>query len=159
VHNATHLLYIKTSGFHIRCGGIRRLVIFPYSLEFHLRLASFQSWVVHTGKIINPSLSLYGPRGPLDTEKKHWKEVKSFGQGLQSTYKSTKGREKLILQTNWTLHGKHRAPPSTQLENFYFPKWLKQGSSGSFSSHKIRQMEHLTRKCIPLVRSPLLSRT
>jgi hypothetical protein len=40
---SSHLLYIKTSGFHIRCGGIRRSLTPPYSVVFHLKFMSFHS--------------------------------------------------------------------------------------------------------------------
>jgi hypothetical protein len=39
-----YLLYISTSGFHIRCGGILRSFTPPYSEEFHRKLTSFHSW-------------------------------------------------------------------------------------------------------------------
>lgn len=40
----THLLYISTSGFHSRCGGIRKSFTPPYSDEFHLKFISFHSY-------------------------------------------------------------------------------------------------------------------
>lgn len=39
------LLYISTSGFQMRCGGIRRSLTPPYSDVFHLRFMSFHSCV------------------------------------------------------------------------------------------------------------------
>jgi len=43
VKRINHLLYISTSGFHRRCGGIRRSRTPPNSLEFHRRFISFHS--------------------------------------------------------------------------------------------------------------------
>lgn len=39
-----YLLYMRTSGFHSRCGGIRKSLTPPYSEEFQRRFMSFHSW-------------------------------------------------------------------------------------------------------------------
>ena len=41
--NSYYLLYISTSGFHSRWGGIRKSRTPPYSDEFHLKFISFHS--------------------------------------------------------------------------------------------------------------------
>lgn len=38
-----YLLYMSTSGFHSRCGGIRKSFTPPYSDEFHRKFISFHS--------------------------------------------------------------------------------------------------------------------
>lgn len=46
----TYLLYMSTSGFHSRCGGILKSFTPPYSDEFHLKFISFHSCRAHRSK-------------------------------------------------------------------------------------------------------------
>lgn len=43
IYSQIYLLYMSTSGFHIRCGGIRRSFTPEYSVVFHLKFMSFHS--------------------------------------------------------------------------------------------------------------------
>lgn len=58
IYSQIYLLYMSTSGFHIRCGGIRRSFTPEYSVVFHLKFMSFHSCVVRGRKCLLEIITL-----------------------------------------------------------------------------------------------------